>query len=362
MCIFVLCYQLSMDTDIVYMRRCLQLARLGMEHVAPNPMVGAVVVHEGRIIGEGYHRRFGGLHAEPNAIASVVDKSLLPYSTLYVNLEPCSHYGKTPPCAELIARMRIPRVVVGTLDPNPRVAGRGVEMLRQAGVEVLTGVLAEECRELNKRFLCYQEKRRPYIVLKWAQTRDGFIDRLRTTRDEPVAVISNVLTKQRVHQIRTENMAILVGTRTALLDNPGLRVTRWTGRNPLRVVIDRQLGLDLSYKLLDDSAPTLVFSERDAYPFETSAEIVRINFSENIWPQILHVLYERQIHSVLVEGGAQVLDSLLDQGLWDELQVEVSPECLGNGVKAPPIPAFPDNGEWIDGHCLCQFRNPEGFV
>ncbi len=362
MCIFVLCYRLVMDMDIAYMRRCLQLAWLGMEHVAPNPMVGAVIVHEGRIIGEGYHRRFGDLHAEPNAIASVKDKSLLPCSTLYVNLEPCSHYGKTPPCAELIVRMRIPRVVVGTLDPNPRVSGRGVEMLRQAGVEVSTGVLADECRELNKRFLCYQERKRPYIVLKWAQTRDGFIDRLRTTRNEPVAVISNVLTKQRVHQIRTENMAILVGTRTALLDNPGLRVTRWTGRNPLRVVIDRHLKLTDSYKLLDASAPTLVFSELDAYPFETAAEIVRIDFSENIWPQILHVLYERQVHSVLVEGGAQVLGSLLEQGLWDELQVEVSPEYLGAGVQAPCVPGCPEYVEQVDGHSLYQFRNPKGFV
>ncbi len=344
------------------MQRCLQLARLGMEQVAPNPMVGAVVVHEGRIIGEGYHRRFGDWHAEPNAIAAVVDKSLLPHSTLYVNLEPCSHYGKTPPCAELIMRMRIPRVVVGTLDPNPRVAGRGVELLRQAGVEVRTGVLADECRELNRRFLCYQEKKRPYMVLKWAQTRDGFIDRLRTTRDEPVAVISNALTKQRVHQTRAENMAILVGTRTALLDNPGLRVTRWTGRNPLRVVIDRRLQLDLTYKLLDGSAPTLVFSEREAYPFETPAEVVRIDFSENIWPQVWQTLYERHIHSVLVEGGAQVLGSLLEQGRWDELQVEISPACLGNGVKAPPMPAFPGHSEWVDGHCLCRFRNPAGFV
>lgn len=343
--------------DKKYMYRCLQLARLGMEHVAPNPMVGAVLVHNDTIIGEGYHKRYGDWHAEPNAINSVKDESLLAQSTLYVSLEPCSHYGKTPPCAKLIIEKHIPRVVVGILDPNPLVAGRGIKMMQDAGIEVETGVLEQECYELNKRFFCYQEKKRPYITLKWAQTQDGFIDRLRASKDEPVLVISNPLTKQQVHRMRAENMAIMVGTRTALLDNPGLRTTRWSGRNPLRVVIDKKLQLTADYKLMNSEAATLVFSEKEAYNFKTEAEVVPINFEHNAWQQMLDELYKRGINSLLVEGGAILLNSLINENLWDEAHIEVSPITIKNGVQAPKINAFPYKTEKIEDNTIMYFRN-----
>ena len=338
--------------DVLYMRRCLQLARLGEELVAPNPMVGAVIVHDGRIIGEGWHRRFGSWHAEPNAIRSVRDRSLLPSSTLYVSLEPCAHYGKTPPCAELIVREHIGRVVVGRLDPNPLVAGRGVELLRQAGTEVVTGVLEAECRALNKRFLMLHEHHRPYITLKWAQSADGLLDRCRTSAAEPVAVISNRVTKQLVHRLRAESMAILVGTQTALFDNPGLRTTRWSGRNPLRVLIDRSLRLPAGSQLHDEQAPTLVFSELSAYPFETHAEVVQIDFRTDIWPQVMQHLAKRQIHSLIVEGGARTLQSLLDAGLYDELHVEVGMSRLGEGVQAPKADLTGASMQIFDQHRL----------
>ena len=323
--------------DQLYMRRCLQLARLGEEWVAPNPMVGAVIVCDGRIIGEGWHRRYGDWHAEPNAIASVKDASLLSRSTMYVSLEPCAHFGKTPPCAHLLASKQLKRVVVGMLDPNPLVAGRGIAILREAGIAVTTGVMEEACRELNKRFLCLHEQHRPYVTLKWAQTADGFMDRRRTSPTEPVTVISNTLTKHLVHQMRAHNMAILVGTRTALLDNPRLMTTRWCGRNPMRIVIDRQLTLPANTRLLNGDAPTIVFSALDAYPFDTPAEVVRLNFNDNIWPQIMHHLAQRNIHSLIVEGGAKTLKSLLSIGLFDEIHVEVSTAHLHDGVPAPDV-------------------------
>ena len=231
---------LSSGFQDLYMYRCLQLAELGVGYVAPNPMVGAVLVCNDKIIGEGYHHRYGDAHAEPNAINSVKEVELLGQSTLYVSLEPCSHYGKTPPCADLIVSSGIPRVIIGTLDPNPKVAGKGVEKLRNAGVEVIVGVLEEECRELNKRFFIFQELRRPYVLLKWAQTRDGFMDRVRTDVSEPPLQISNNITRQLTHKMRAENQSILVGANTVLLDNPSLTVRNWSGRSPVRIAIDRQ--------------------------------------------------------------------------------------------------------------------------
>ena len=346
-----------MGIDELYMGRCLQLAKNGVRDVAPNPMVGAVIVHNGEIIGEGYHCKCGQAHAEPNAIASVKDEHLLEQSTLYVSLEPCSHYGKTPPCAELIIKKRIPRVVIGMKDPNPQVAGRGIQMLREAGIEVTVGVLEQQCRQLNKRFICYHEKKRPYIILKWAQTADFKIDACRQSSAESVAVISNTITKQLVHQMRAENMAIMVGTRTALLDNPSLRTTRWSGNNPLRVVIDKQLRLPADSKLLQPIAPTLVFTEKTAYPFETSAELCQIDFENGAWQQMLGELFRRKIHSLIVEGGTFLLNSLLQIGLWDEMHVETSPRNLGDGVEAPRISLLPDKEEFFDGHAVRYYYN-----
>ena len=320
-----------MNTEKLYISRCLQLARLGAYYVAPNPMVGAVLVNNNTILGEGWHEQYGSAHAEPNCIrhAEEAHPEGIDYkhSTLYVSLEPCSHYGKTPPCAELIIRKGIGRVVVGTLDPNPQVAGRGVKMMREAGIEVLVGVLEEECRELNKRFFCLQEKHRPYVVLKWAETADGYIDRLRgdeamrrEARGENVGkplVISTPLMKHLVHQQRAENMAIMVGTRTALLDNPRLLTTRWSGRNPIRITLDRHGVLPQDSKIFSPEAPTIVYRENTDWQF------------------ILQDLAQRNIHSVLVEGGTCLLQHILDSGIYDEVHIEVGNQQIGDGVKAP---------------------------
>lgn len=326
------------DNHSLYMRRCLELAQKGKGFTSPNPMVGAVVVHQDRIIGEGYHRRVGEAHAEVNAIRSVRDQSLLQDSTLYVNLEPCSHYGRTPPCAELIIQKRIPRVVIGCLDPYPEVSGRGVRMLLKAGVEVKTGVLENESRALNHTFITFQEKKRPYIYLKWAESADGFLDRNREDYSVPATVFSLPSTRRLVHQLRAEVDAILVGTRTALLDNPSLTLRHWTGRPPVRVVIDRHLNIPSHYHLLDDSVPTLVFTARTAAATRNTEYIV-LDYDLPVLPQLLHALHERRLHSLLVEGGSQLLTSFLEAGLWDEARIETAPFCLGTGVKAPVISA-----------------------
>ncbi len=339
-----------------YISRCLQLARLGEEFVAPNPMVGAVIVCDGEIIGEGFHRYYGGKHAEPNAVASVKDEEWLKRSTMYVSLEPCSHYGKTPPCAELIIQKKIPHVVIGTLDPNPQVAGRGVRMLQAAGVEVEVGVLEDECNELNKRFFCFHRYNKPYVTIKWAQTADGFIDSLRTDKREEVTVISNKITKQLVHQLRAENMAIMVGTNTALLDNPTLRTTRWNGRNPLRITLDRTCRLTPDLHLLNDGEPTLVFSEKTEYSFASTAEVVQIDFSGNIWEQISAELHRRNIHSLIIEGGTQLIKSAFECGFWNEIQVEVSQTRLGAGVQAPCIPHNAVATETVEGNTLLHLK------
>jgi diaminohydroxyphosphoribosylaminopyrimidine deaminase/5-amino-6-(5-phosphoribosylamino)uracil reductase len=322
-----------MQVDEKYMMRCLQLARCGAASAAPNPMVGAVAVHEGRIIGEGFHRRYGEAHAEVNAITSVRNESLLRRATLYVNLEPCSHYGKTPPCTELILRRRIPRVVVGCLDPYPEVAGRGIRILREAGVEVVEGVLEREARALNCFFITAQTLRRPYVILKWAQSADGFMDRLRTGAAVPPVQLSTPATRRTVHKLRSEVAAILVGTQTVVLDNPSLTVRHWAGNSPVRVFIDRELRVSPDSHLLDGAAPTLVFTARHVGQ-QRRAEYIRIDFSRPVIPQILHHLYGRRLCSLLVEGGAQLHQSFLASGLWDELQVETAAVTLGEGVRA----------------------------
>lgn len=294
------------------MRRCLELAQHGQMHAAPNPMVGAVIVAEGRIIGEGYHAKCGEAHAEVNAIRSVkpADRALLTASTLYVSLEPCSHYGRTPPCAALIVRTKIPRVVVGCIDPFARVQGRGVAMLREAGIEVTVGVLEEECRRLNRRFITAQTLHRPYVTLKWARSADGFIDRWRESDAEKPALLSSVWSLQHVHRLRALNQAILVGHHTLNLDHPHLTVRHWVGSDPLRVVLGRVADGELP-------AGFLAFAD--------------VNTA-------LAELYKMGVQSLLVEGGQQTLQSFIDMGLWDEAFAEVSPTELGSGVPEPRMP------------------------
>lgn len=325
------------EVENKYMARCISLARGGAGCVAPNPMVGAVVVHQGKIIGEGYHRKYGEVHAEVNAIASVRDESLLKEATMYVSLEPCSHYGKTPPCAELIIKKQIPRVVIGCLDPFPEVSGRGVRMLREAGVEVVTGVMEKEAWELNRVFMTFQEKRRPYIYLKWAQSADGFMDRLRTDNSSPAVVLSSPETMRRVHRLRADVAAIMVGTQTALLDNPSLTVRHWAGKSPVRVVLDRTLRIPSHYHLFDGTVKTLVFTTvADAISRE-NVEYVTIDFSQPVLPQVMHELYIRKLNSLMVEGGATLLGHFLKEGLWDQMLVETAPVSLESGVKAPDL-------------------------
>ena len=323
-----------MQVEEKFMARCIELARHGSGHTAPNPMVGAVIVHDGVIIGEGFHRCCGQAHAEVNAIASVKDESLLRESTIYVSLEPCSHYGKTPPCAELIIRKRIPHVVIGCLDPFPEVSGRGVRMLREAGIEVVTGVLEEEARRLNKAFMTFQTRKRPYVTLKWAESADGYIDKIRPNDTEPPVVFSTPETLARVHKMRAESAAILVGKHTALLDNPSLTVRHWTGKSPVRLVIDRDGTLPAKLHILDGSVPTWVFTERQKAS-EGKVEYIHLDFKSSVVFQILRTLYERNINSLMVEGGAIVLQQFIDAGLWDEAFVEKSPVDIGEGVKAP---------------------------
>ena len=301
-----------------FMRRCLQLAALGAGHVAPNPMVGSVLTHSGSIIGEGYHEVYGGPHAEVNAIREVEERfgpEILREATLYVSLEPCAHHGKTPPCADLIVSKGIPRVVVGIRDPFPQVNGKGIERLRIAGVEVTVPVLENECRELNRRFFTVHTLERPYVILKWARSADGFIGK----EGERVR-LSGGLADVLVHRWRSEEASILVGAHTALVDDPALTTRHWPGPHPLRIVLNPGPSLPAGLKVLDEQAPTLVFADRDPNA-------------------LMQELHSRSIQSVLVEGGARVLKSFLAAGLWDEIRViTASATNLGNGIPAPPLP------------------------
>ena len=325
-----------MTTDEKYIRRCIELASNGLCNAAPNPMVGAVIVHNGKIIGEGYHARCGEGHAEVNAIRSVKDESLLKKSTIYVSLEPCSHYGKTPPCADLIISKGIPRVVVGCIDPFSQVSGRGIQKLRDAGIDVTVGVLEEECKHLIRRFVTFNTQKRPYITLKWAESADGFIDANREN-GSPV-VLSTPITSMYVHKQRAEHKAILVGRKTALLDNPSLTTRNWYGANPLRL-----------------TTPTLVFTEKEK-AVEENLEYITLDFSKDILPQILTVLYERKIQSLLVEGGTTLLQSFIDTELWDEIFVEHSAKVLGEGVKSPVIhKGSVMETEMRDGVCISHY-------
>jgi diaminohydroxyphosphoribosylaminopyrimidine deaminase/5-amino-6-(5-phosphoribosylamino)uracil reductase len=321
--------------DSRFMKRALELALLGVGNVAPNPMVGCVIVHQGKIIGEGYHTFYGGPHAEVNAIASVANQDVLKESTLYVTLEPCAHFGKTPPCAHLIVEKGIPRVVVGCRDPFSEVNGKGIELLRNAGVEVIVDVLLDECRNLNRRFFTFHEKKRPYVVLKWAVSADGFMDINRSSGQRGSFMISHADTQVLVHQWRAEEASILIGKNTLLNDNPSLTVRRVEGKNPLRVVLS-QSPIDLQgYLLGDGEAPTLIVTNDD----ERKEGSVRYVACGNVLDisSALCRLHRENILSVLVEGGAGVLQSFLERGLWDEARIIVSEQALGSGLASPII-------------------------
>ncbi|ARS37148.1 bifunctional diaminohydroxyphosphoribosylaminopyrimidine deaminase/5-amino-6-(5-phosphoribosylamino)uracil reductase RibD [Pontibacter actiniarum] len=318
-------------TDEKYMRRALELAQLGNGYTSPNPMVGCVVVHNGQIIGEGWHQKYGGPHAEVNAIAAVEDKSLLPKSRVYVTLEPCSHYGKTPPCADLLISHGVKDVVICNTDPNPLVAGRGIKKLFESGAQVKVGVLEEQGLALNRRFFTFHTQKRPYVFLKWAETADGFIAAANYRQEQ----ISGRLAQRLVHKWRSEEQAIMVGSRTALYDNPRLNTRLWQGQQPLRLVIDKQLLLPPHLHLFDGSWPTVVYTHQKQQDRE-NVHFVQLEAGELMLPQIMQDLYQRNVLSVLVEGGTFLLESLLQENLWDEALVFKSPsKLLLAGVKAP---------------------------
>ena len=339
-CFMVKTAYMVSDVDELYMHRCIQLARCAVGSTSPNPMVGAVIVADGRIIGEGYHVRAGEPHAEVNAIRSVksADRHLFPNSTIYVTLEPCSHYGKTPPCCDLIIKEKIGRVVIGTTDNNQCVNGAGISRMQNAGIEVVVGVLPNECAELNPPFFTYNSLGRPCVTLKWAQTADGYIDAVR--KGDGALRISTSVSQVAVHRLRSMHDAILVGTRTALLDNPSLNLRHWAGRSPLRLVIDKDGVLPVALKLFDGTLPTVVYTASPIVgKFGKNVEQVAIDFSKDILSQILSHLHGLKVNSLLVEGGACLLQSFIDASLWDYARVEVNPALfVGGGVVSPVVP------------------------
>ena len=339
-----------------YINRCLELAKNGLGNVAPNPMVGCVITHNNKIIGEGYHEKYGGVHAEVNAIESVKDKSLLLESTLYVNLEPCSHYGKTPPCSDLIITNNIPKVIIGSKDPFVEVAGKGIEKLQNAGIEVIVDVLKDECLKLNKRFFTFQNKKRPYIILKWAETVDGFFDSIRhKNEDAQINWITDSKTKALVHKWRSEEMAIMVGSNTAVNDNPKLDVREWTGKNPLRILLDSELKTPRDYNIFDDSTPTLIFTSKKIKSTKNT-EFASLNSDKNILNQIIDTLYEKQIQSVLIEGGKTLLEIFIERQLWDEARVLVGNKTFSEGLKAPVLNINPASVEQLKNDKLMIFE------
>lgn len=331
------------DIDQQYMSRCLQLAQNGFGRVTPNPMVGCVIVHNGKIIGEGYHRHFGRPHAEVNAINSVQNKALLRESTLYVNLEPCAHYGKTPPCANLIVQHQIPKVVIGSVDTFSEVSGKGIEILRNAGTEVITDVLKDECRFLNRRFFTFHEQKRPYIILKWAQTADGFVDVLRDQVTSRPTWITNEECRMLVHKWRTEEMAILVGTNTALIDNPKLNVRSWEGKAPTRLVIDRKLKLPESLSIFDGTQPTVLFSSSPGT--NPNVAYIPLDAKDNLVDTVLSYCYQHNLQSVIIEGGAHTLNAFLEKNRWDEARIFIGDVFFEKGIKAPVFNHIPQYNE-----------------
>jgi diaminohydroxyphosphoribosylaminopyrimidine deaminase / 5-amino-6-(5-phosphoribosylamino)uracil reductase len=305
-----------------YIKRCIEIAKNGLGTTRPNPMVGCVIVLNNTIIGEGFTSKYGGPHAEVNAINSVKDKTLLNQATLYVTLEPCSHYGKTPPCSDLIIAHKIPNIVIGCIDEHEKVAGKGIEKLKNAGCHVTVGVLENECKIHHKRFFTFHNKKRPYIILKWAETKDGFISPKTKNQQKPVW-ITNEYSRQLVHQWRAEEQAILVGANTVLQDNPSLTVRDWTGENPVRIVIDKNYNLPKFCSVFNNEAKTIIIGKND------------IDFKKTIAKQICNILYKNQITSVIIEGGAKTLQTFINEKLWDEARIFIGEKAFKQGTKSP---------------------------
>jgi diaminohydroxyphosphoribosylaminopyrimidine deaminase/5-amino-6-(5-phosphoribosylamino)uracil reductase len=343
-----------------YILRSIELGKNGLGSTAPNPMVGCVIVHNNTIIGEGFTSPFGGAHAEVNAIRSVKDTELLKNATLYVTLEPCAHHGKTPPCADLIISSKIPRVVIGVKDPNNKVGGKGIEKLLDAGCEVITPVLESRCREHHRRFLTFHEKKRPYIILKWAQTLDGFIaPSLKEREKDPRPFwITNHYSQQKVHQWRSEEQAILVGTNTVLQDNPKLTARSWAGNSPLRIILDKDLKVPSSYDIFDSAAETLIFTQSN-FPNnpQQGVHYEQIDFSQTVAAQICDTLFKRDIQSVIIEGGAITLSTFIKVDLWDEARIFTGNQSFQKGLKAPKIKGKKISQSDIGQDTLCILRN-----
>lgn len=322
-----------MTQQEIFMARALELAKLGVGLVSPNPLVGCVIVHEGKIVGEGWHKKYGENHAEVNTIKSVKDQSILNQCDLYVNLEPCNHHGKTPPCADLIIEKKIKRVVISNLDSNKKVRGNGAKRLKDSGIEVISGVLERQGKELNRFFFTATQKNRPYIILKWAETTDGFIAR----ENFDSKWISNIYSRQFVHKLRSEIDAILVGRKTAVLDNPELTTRHWSGGSPIRVVLDRTLKLNDSLRLFDTNHPTLVFNNlRDSD--KNNVSFIKLN-EHNFMEELLQNLVQKKCNSLLVEGGSSTLDGFINANLWDEINLIKSRQKFGSGIKSPKLTA-----------------------
>lgn len=338
-----------------YMRRCLQISRLGIGTTRPNPAVGAVVVVGDKIVGEGFTSQYGGNHAEVNAIHAVKDQTVFKKATLYVTLEPCSHYGKTPPCTDLIIKSGIKKVVVGTLDSNRLVSGRGIRRLRNAGCEVTVGMLEKECREHHRRFFTFHDKKRPFIILKWAETSDGFIAPKNRKEQNPIWITLSS-TRQLVHKWRSEEHAILVGTTTVLHDNPRLDVRRWKGLNPVRVILDRTLKIPTNLRVHDTSVKTIFINEKSSF-MKGTIFFEKINFSEPIGSQICQLLFKHKIQSLLIEGGAKTLATFISEGLWDEARVFKNEKKFYEGIKAPQFNFKCLEEKNTNGDSLTIYRN-----
>ena len=305
-----------------YIERCIEIAKNGLGTTRPNPMVGSVIVHKNKIIGEGYTSSYGGSHAEVNAINSVKNKNLLRESTLYVTLEPCSHFGKTPPCTNHIINHKIPSIVIGCIDDNEKVAGKGVKKLRDAGCKVIVDVLETRCRGHHKRFFTFHNKKRPYIILKWAETADGFIAPKTKNEKKPVW-ITNEFSRQLVHKWRTEEHSILIGTNSVLEDNPSLTARDWIGKNPVRVVIDKNEKLSKDLNVFNDESETIILKEKN------------IDFTKNVAKHICSILFKNEITSVIIEGGTETFQTFIDENLWDEARVFTGQNTFKEGVKSP---------------------------
>ncbi|MGC1631068.1 MAG: bifunctional diaminohydroxyphosphoribosylaminopyrimidine deaminase/5-amino-6-(5-phosphoribosylamino)uracil reductase RibD [Gelidibacter sp.] len=343
-----------------YIKRCIEIAKNGLGTTAPNPMVGCVIVHDQIIIGEGFTSPYGGPHAEVNAIHSVKDASLLNQATLYVTLEPCSHFGKTPPCADLINKFKIPKVVIGTIDTHSKVAGKGVQLLKASGCEVIVGLLEREVKAHHKRFFTFHNKKRPYIILKWAESADGFLAP-QTRNEQKPFWITNELSRQLVHKWRTEEQAILVGTQTVIEDNPSLTARDWAGKNPIRVVLDKNSRLPDEAAIFDNKASTILISgkvePRSTKHKRDKTEFLDWNLKQNIAQQICTILYNNDINSIIIEGGRQTLQTFINENLWDEARIFTGATTFYAGTKAPSISGTLISDEKIIDDILRIYRN-----